>query len=104
MNNKIANNEQTVPKTIELNDRDYLNIVLETEKNMSNNLSIAIDEASNEVLYNKYYSIFNQIKTSARNAYNIMFKNGWYELTKAKEEDLTEEHTKLNEKINELTK
>ena len=53
MNNKVNNPEVAVSKTIELNERDYLQTILDTEKNMSNNLSIAINEASNDVLFDK---------------------------------------------------
>ena len=80
MNNKVNNPEVAVSKTIELNDRDYLQTILDTEKNMSNNLSIAINEASNDVLFDKLYDIFD----------------------KAQENNKNEENTKLTDKYNEL--
>ena len=50
MNNKVNNPEVNVSKTINMNEKNYLEVILENEKNMSNNLSIAIDEASNDLL------------------------------------------------------
>ena len=74
MNNKVTNEETQVEKTIDLNDRDYLYTMLQYEKTLSNNLSTVINEASNTVLYDKYYYMFNDIKSSARDAFNLMFK------------------------------
>ena len=55
MNNKVNNPEVNVSKTINMNEKNYLEVILENEKNMSNNLSIAIDEASNDLLFDKFY-------------------------------------------------
>lgn len=92
-NNEIKNSKKEVPTGIEMNDRDYLNSILELEKNMSNNYSIALNEASNEYLYEDYFTLFEDTKDAARECYNLMFKNGWYTLEEAEEQ-------KVNEKIN----
>lgn len=104
MNNKVTNEETQVEKTIDLNDRDYLYTMLQYEKTLSNNLSTVINEASNTVLYDKYYYMFNDIKSSARDAFNLMFKNGWYPLERETEEKKNTERTTLQEKFNELEK
>ena len=39
-----------------MNDCDYLNDVLECEKNLSNNLAIAMNEASHDALYQENIS------------------------------------------------
>lgn len=102
MNNKITNPETEVSKTIEMNDRDYLNCVLEALKNMSNNLSYALNEASNTQLFNNFHEIFNDVKKASRDAYNLAFKNGWYSLEKAEEQKIQEKIQELNQKMNEL--
>ncbi len=102
MNNKVNNPEVNVSKTINMNEKNYLEVILENEKNMSNNLSIAIDEASNDLLFDKFYDIFDDVKCAARDAFNLMFKNGWYTLEKAQDNKRKEENTKLNDKLNEL--
>lgn len=102
MNNKVNNPEVNVSKTINMNEKNYLEVILENEKNMSNNLSIAIDEASNDLLFDKFYDIFDDVKCAARDVFNLMFKNGWYTLEKAQDNKRKEENTKLNDKLNEL--
>ena len=96
MNNKeIKNSQKEVPSGIKMNDRDYLNSILEIEKNMSNNYSIALNEASNDYFYEDYFSMLEDSKDMARELYNLMFKNGWYSLEEI-------DNTKLDNKINTL--
>ena len=101
-NNKIENPKTEVPKGLDMNERDYLNAILESEKNMSNNLSIALNEASNEELFDKIYDIFDNIKTCARNAYRIMFQKGWYSLEKAEANKIEEKKSCLRDKMDNL--
>ena len=103
-NNMIQNKETEVTKTKEMNDRDYMNAMLETEKNMSVNMTIALNEASNEKLYEELFDIFKDIKQSQRNLYECMFKNGWYSLEKAEEQKITQTYNKLEQKYQELQK
>lgn len=103
MNQKIENPKVEVPETIEMNDRDYINDILETEKNMSDNLSIALNEASNNTLYEEIFSIFTETKNSQRELYNMMFKKGWYSLEKAEENKVTQKCNELSQKLTQLT-
>ncbi|MCI9433913.1 MAG: spore coat protein [Bacilli bacterium] len=102
MNQKIENPKVEVPETIEMNDRDYINDILETEKNMSDNLSIALNEASNNTLYEEILMHFIEIKNSQRELYNMMFKKGWYSLEKAEENKVTQKCNELSQKLNQL--
>lgn len=103
MNQKIENPKVEVPETIEMNDRDYINDILETEKNMSDNLSIALNEASNNTLYEEIFSIFTETKNSQRELYNMMFKKGWYSLEKAEENKINQKCNELSQKLTQLT-
>jgi spore coat protein CotF len=94
MNKKVENPKTEVEEGINYNYCDFVNIAMTIEKNMSNNYSIAIDEASNTDLYNEYFDMFEKIKDNARSLYDFSFKNGWYSLTK---EDSKEINTKLQE-------
>lgn len=58
MNNKITNPEVEVPKSSNLNDKDYLNILLTSLKELSKNYTISMTEASNEYLFAKYNKTF----------------------------------------------
>lgn len=104
MNNKVCNPETEISKTLEMNDRDYLNSILETEKNISNNLSIALNEASNNDFFDELYDMFDEIKTKAREAFDLMFENGWYALENAEKNKIDEEKQSLSSKLEELNK
>lgn len=103
MNNKVENPKTEVPNTPEMNDRDYINQVLEIEKNMSVNLAIALNEASNKKLYNDLFTMFKDVKDAQRDLYNLMFKKGWYSLEKAEQQKINEKLTEMNGKLNELS-
>ena len=102
--NMVQNPETEVSKTEQMNDRDYLNDILETEKNMSVNMTITLNEASNEKLYEELFDIFKDVKQSQRNLYECMFKNGWYSLEKAEEQKITQTYNKLEQKYQEIQK
>ncbi len=99
---KVKNEMVEVPKTKEMNDENYLTDILTSEKNMSNNYSIGLNEMSNEHLYKEILDLFLTSKGFAREAYELMFKNGWYELTKAAETDITTTYDKSSQKVKEL--
>lgn len=101
-NNKIQNQKTEVPQTNEMNDRDLLNDVLETEKNMSINFTYALNEASNEELYETIYNMFQDIKESQRDLFELAFRKGWYTLEKAEDTKINEEINSLSELLNEL--
>lgn len=65
-----------------MNDTDYLNDILETEKNMSVNMCIALNETSNEDLFDKLYKLFKTSKKVKGTYLELAFRNGWYSLEK----------------------
>lgn len=102
MNNKISNTKVEVPKGIELNDKDYLNCLLSHLKEMSKNYVIALTEASNENLYEKYYQVFDNLINLQRKTYELMFKNGWYSLEEAEDAKIIEKLSTLTTEYNDL--
>jgi spore coat protein CotF len=101
-NNTVQNQKTEIPQTPEMNDRDFLNDVLESEKNISNNLSIALNEASNEPFFQDILEMFLECKKSARELYNLMFQNGWYTLEKAEQTKISQKSSELSTRLNEL--
>jgi len=101
-NNEIKNQKKEVPTGIEMNDRDYLNSILELEKNMSNNYSIALNEASNEYLYEDYFTLFEDTKDAARECYNLMFQYGWYTLEEAEDQKVTDKINCFKQQLTDL--
>lgn len=103
MNNKISNQTTEVPKTNEMNDKDYITSVLAIEKYIVKDLAVAMTEASNNDLYNEYYDMYDEISDIQRQLYNLMFKKGWYCLEMAEENKIMEKLNKLNEEVKELS-
>ena len=102
-NNMICNTETEVSKTLELNDRDYLNCVLEIEKSMASDLNTFLNEASNDRLFNDVYDIFDEIKTNARDTFLLLFRNGWYKLEEAEKTKINQAKKALQKKLDELS-
>ena len=102
MNNKVQNPKIELDSSIEMNDENYLNDILETEKNMSVNFTYALNEASNETLFNEICEMFKQIKASQRNLFELSFRKGCYTLEKAETNKINEEYNTLLNKFNEI--
>jgi spore coat protein CotF len=102
MNNKVQNPKIELDSSIEMNDENYLNDILETEKNMSVNFTYALNEASNETLFNEIYEMFKQIKEAQRNLFELSFRKGFYTLEKAETNKINEEYNTLLNKFNEI--
>jgi spore coat protein CotF len=97
---KIANKKVEVSQNKNLNDKDYMNRLLTTLKELEKNYVVMLTEASNEYLYNRLYNQFKGISKMQRDVYETMFKYGWYELETA---DTTKINTKLGTLCNEFT-
>ena len=102
MNNKVQNPKIELDSSIEMNDENYLNDILETEKNMSVNFTYALNEASNETLFNEIYEMFKQIKEAQRNLFELSFRKVFYTLEKAETNKINEEYNTLLNKFNEI--
>ena len=102
MNNKVQNPKIELDSSIEMNDENYLNDILETEKNMSVNFTYALNEASNETLFNEIYEMFKQIKEAQRNLFELSFRKGFYTLEKAETNKINEEYNTLFNKFNQI--
>ncbi|MBU5594032.1 spore coat protein [Amphibacillus sp. MSJ-3] len=85
---KVQNPETPIEKTPKLNDRDIINDFLATEKYMTDGYSTALNEASNHTFYENLLQIFTETQNQQRHLYNLMFKNGWYSLEKADQQQI----------------
>lgn len=102
MNNTVSNQKTEVPLNNELNDMDYINILLEAEKNLTSNLNTSLNEASNEVLYTKLKEIYEKIRLFQRKIFETSFSLGWYKLEKVERQKLEDKLSNLKNKLNEL--
>lgn len=93
---KINNPMTKVSEGINLNDKDYTNLLLSTLKELEKCMCVCLTEASNDFLYDKYYYMFNKISLLQRKLFDVAFYNGWYVLESVSD-------TKLDEKLKILT-
>lgn len=100
--NKICNQKTEVPTGKSLNDKDYLNCLLSSLKEMVKNYSTALTEASNENIYNNYKEMFLQYSKLQRDVYELMFRNGWYSLEKAEMQKINSKIQMLGQELTEL--
>ncbi len=99
---KIANPKEEVPTTKEMNDLDYLTDVLETTKNLVSNYSIALNEASNNTLYETFKQIFDDTSIIQRDMFDLMFQKGWYSLEEAEVQKKMEAYNKYSSQADQL--
>ena len=101
-NNKICNPKTEVPSGKALNDKDYMNCLLSSLKEMVKNYSTVLTEASNEELYTSYKSMFDNYIAMQREVYELMFRNGWYSLEKAEMQKIDSKIQMLNQELSDL--
>ena len=102
MNNQIQNQKTEVPSGIKLNDKDYLNSLLNCLKEMVKNYSVVLTEASNENLYNTYKTMFDKYTSLQREVYELAFRNGWYVLETAEANKVSDKYLTLNSEYTDL--
>lgn len=88
---------------LEMKERDHLANLLEIEKNMSNNYSYAINEASSDDLYEEFLDMFINIKDMARDIYDIMVSKNWYTVEYVQDTKVNQEAEKLTTKLENLS-
>lgn len=87
-NQAIGNPETQVQKTAQMNERDFTNDLLSTEKAMTDHYSIYLNEASHQALYQDILNIYTESQNQQRELYNLMFRKGWYKLEPAEPQKL----------------
>jgi len=102
MNNKISNQKKEVPTGIMLNDKDYMTNLLSILKCMEKDMATALTEASNEKLYDEYKKIFDTTSIFQRQAYELMFKFGWYPLETASKTKIESQYKNLKKELDSI--
>jgi spore coat protein CotF len=75
-------------KGAEMNDRDFTNDILATEKYLTDGLNTFIREASNQQLYDEVSRVLQETHRAGRGLFNLMFEKGWYKLTAASQQEI----------------
>ncbi len=102
-NKKISNPKTNVPKGKSLNDKDYMNSLLSSLKEMVKNYAVVLTEASNETLYKQYKEMFDEYADLQREVFETMFKKGWYSLEVAAAEKINSKHKMLKQELTDLS-
>ncbi|WP_245732681.1 spore coat protein [Salinibacillus kushneri] len=75
-----------------MNERDFVNDMLATEKYMTASYNTAMNEVSNQGLYQDVSLIFKETQDCQRNLFDLMFKNGWYSLEVADQQKMQQSY------------
>lgn len=100
--NMVCNPKTEVPAGREFNDKDYINCLLSSLKEMVKNYAVALTEASNENLYNSYKSMFDNYISLQRDVFELMFRLGWYSLEKVEVQKISSKIQMLSQEISDL--
>jgi spore coat protein CotF len=84
----------------EMNDRDYINDILATEKYLSSSYNVFTWEASHTDLYNEVKQILLETNDCARDVFNLMFKDGFYTLKASTPQEIQQEQQKFSNYLN----
>ena len=98
----MNNNKTKVPTGPKLNDKDYITNILMFFKAFDKNMTTALTEASNEILFTKYYKMYDKGIKLQRNLYELMFKNGWYVLEEVPSKNVIKLSNTLTQELNDL--
>ncbi|MEH7440801.1 spore coat protein [Heyndrickxia sp. MSNUG] len=99
---KIQNPETQIQKTPQMNDRDFINDILTTEKYMTTSYTQALHEASHDQLYQDLLGIYNETSNAQRSLYNLMFKKGWYAIEATDPQKLQQSHQQFQGYMNQF--
>ena len=101
-NNKISNPKTEVPKGTSINDKDYMNSLLSSLKEMVKNYATSLTEVSNQTLYKEFKTMFDEYSNLQREVYETMFRKGWYSIEKVEQQKLNTKYQTLNQEFMDL--
>lgn len=101
--NKIGNPETPVPKNAQMNDRDFVNDLLSTEKYFTASYSTALNELSHAVLYEDIQMILNETQKCQRELFELMFQNGWYQLEQSDQQKIQNSYNQFSNYLRQQT-
>lgn len=101
-NNQITNPKVEVENGLSLNEKDYADELLSGLKAMVKNYAVALTEVSNEILYQKYKTMFDSLISLQRDTYEMMFRFGWYPMEKVEMQKVSRKHQMLTQELSNL--
>ena len=101
--NIICNEKTEVLSSKNINDNDILVALNESLKNMCVNMTITLNEVSNDNLYKKLFSIYKETKDMQRDVFELLFAKGWYKIEKVDTNKVKQKYTELDGKMKEIS-
>ena len=101
-NNEISNPKTEVAKGTSINDKDYMNSLLSSLKEIVKNYATSLTEVSNETLYKEFKTMFDEYSILQREVYETMFRKGWYSIEKVEHQKLNTKYQTLNQEFMDL--
>lgn len=102
MANKVACEETKVECSLEMNDRDYLNDILASEKCITSNTVVALTEASNSKIHEEFLNFFDTVQELQAKTYELAWNMGWYTIEEAEENKKSQSLKKLEKLLKEM--
>lgn len=87
-----------------MTDKEYMLDILDTEKYISVNMTYALNEASCEKLYKKYFEMFKKINESAKEIFDLAYSKNYYKLESADTKKIKSTYNTLSNSFSESTK
>ncbi|MEJ6951388.1 spore coat protein [Natronospora cellulosivora (SeqCode)] len=85
----------------EMNERDYLNDILATEKYLSDGLNTFLQEASHTELHTDVKQILSETHDCGRELFNLMFENGFYSFQAASPQEIQKSQDDFSSYLNQ---
>ena len=97
MTQPIKNPKTNVPQTPAMNDRDFVNDCLMTEKYLTIAYATASHEMSHDALHQEVVTLYQETEECQRNLYNLMFRKGWYSVEAEDQQKLQQAYQKFSQ-------
>ena len=81
-----------------MTEQEYVNALLEAEKNMTHNLSIYLNEASNKELLDQFKEMFDNVLAMQQKIFALASSFGWYKLENVDTSKIKQKYDTLNQK------
>lgn len=92
----IKNPEVNIQHGPQMNDRDFLNDILASEKYLTDGLNTFVREASHQFLFQDIKQILNETHDCERDLLNLMFQDGFYSFQAADQQEVQQTQQKFS--------
>lgn len=82
-----------------MNEKDILMDILENLKFISVNMTYALNEASSEYLYDKYFKMFKDVNKSSKEVFNLINSKGFYPLEEEDNSKIKDAYDMLSQEL-----